>query len=103
MLRTTSGLRFFILSISVFVVAVGWVVRGVPAADAAKPATAPAVSFDKDIQPLVTTYCAGCHNPDKQKGDLDLTQFTTAAKAMAAKDVWSAAGYWRRQARRLSQ
>jgi len=60
-------------------------------ADAPKPATAPAVSFEKEIQPLVTTYCGGCHNPDKQKGDLDLTQFTTPAKAVAAKDVWSSA------------
>src|SRR5947209_8258089 len=58
-------------------------------ADAPKPATTPTVNFDKDIHPLITTYCANCHNPDKQKGDLDLTQFTTPAKAAAAKDTWS--------------
>jgi hypothetical protein len=33
--------------------------------------------FVTDIQPLLSTYCLDCHNPDKSKGDLDLTIFKT--------------------------
>jgi len=49
------------------------------------------LSFDADIHPLLVHYCLGCHNPEKMKGDLDLTIFKTAAIALnrdLAGDVW---------------
>ena len=58
----------------------------VPISLPALAATAP--SFDKDVRPVVTTYCVECHNPDKKKGDLDLTQFDTSEKALKEEVVW---------------
>ena len=31
------------------------------------------IDFDKEIKPLLATYCVKCHGPDKQKGDLNLS------------------------------
>jgi len=33
--------------------------------------------YQKDIQPLLTRYCAGCHNADDANGELVLTSFET--------------------------
>jgi hypothetical protein len=49
---------------------------------------ADAPSFEKDVRPLVTTYCIECHNPEKKKGDLDLTQFQTSDAALKEEVVW---------------
>src|SRR5947209_3347476 len=69
----------------------------------AAPATKPAAStttldFDRDIHPLLETYCTSCHNPDKHKGDLDLLAFSSSDKAAAAD-----AELWPLVARRLSE
>jgi cytochrome c553 len=45
-------------------------------------------SFEKDVRPVVVENCVACHNPDKQKGDLDLSQFATADKASADEQTW---------------
>ena len=45
-------------------------------------------SFEKDVRPLVITYCAECHNPDKKKGDLDVTEFQTADAALKEQVTW---------------
>lgn len=29
------------------------------------------------VEPFINTYCVSCHNPDKSKGDLDLTTYTS--------------------------
>mgnify|MGYP003332104248 CR=1 FL=1 len=52
------------------------------AAALALPLTAAAqkVTFDEHILPLFKNQCLKCHNPDKLKGDLDLTSFTSALK-----------------------
>lgn len=34
------------------------------------PAATRRVDFSRDIQPLLSQHCYGCHGPDKQKGDL---------------------------------
>jgi mono/diheme cytochrome c family protein len=52
------------------------------AAGAAEPAAVPSVEalardFDQSIRPFVQTYCASCHNPDKPKGDFDLSRYTS--------------------------
>jgi formylglycine-generating enzyme required for sulfatase activity len=33
----------------------------------------PRINFEKHIQPILEENCVSCHNPDKTKGDLDLT------------------------------
>ena len=33
------------------------------------------VTYNDHIRPLLENKCFSCHNPDKKKGDLDLTSF----------------------------
>lgn len=40
------------------------------------------------IRPLLSEYCFSCHSTEKQKGDLDLERFTTAASIAADPAVW---------------
>ena len=35
------------------------------------------ISFQRDVQPLLRARCAGCHQPAKRKGKLDLTTHAT--------------------------
>jgi hypothetical protein len=39
-----------------------------------KPA-APAVTFDKDVKPIFKKHCVSCHNPERARGELDLSSF----------------------------
>jgi len=34
------------------------------------------ITYDDDILPIFEAACLNCHNPDKKKGDLDLSNFT---------------------------
>ncbi|MDX1565335.1 MAG: c-type cytochrome domain-containing protein, partial [Phycisphaeraceae bacterium] len=34
------------------------------------------VTYDQHLKPLFEDHCLNCHNPDKRKGDLDLSSFT---------------------------
>jgi len=43
--------------------------------DAAAPVEA---RFRETVRPFLESYCLGCHGPDKPKGDMDLSGFTTA-------------------------
>jgi len=45
-------------------------------------------SFDKDVRPLIVENCVACHNAEKKKGDLDLSQYATADKAKADEEAW---------------
>src|SRR5579871_768291 len=47
---------------------------------AVSPAFAAKPAFDKDIKPLLTKYCYGCHG-EKKKGDLDLRIYASEANA----------------------
>jgi len=38
------------------------------------------VSFHKDIRPLFTATCNGCHRPEKSKGELDMTRYQSLMK-----------------------
>src|SRR3954453_10701413 len=38
------------------------------------------VSFHKDIKPLFTATCNGCHPPEKSKGELDMTTYAALLK-----------------------
>jgi len=37
-------------------------------------------TYTDHVLPLVEQHCAKCHNPDKKKGDLDLTSYAGALK-----------------------
>ncbi len=37
-------------------------------------------NYDDHIRPVFENACFNCHNPDKQKGDLDLTTYTSAMR-----------------------
>jgi len=39
-----------------------------------------AVSFSKDIQPILKQTCLPCHKPDKKKGKLDLSTYADLVK-----------------------
>lgn len=43
---------------------------------------APAVDFEKEIQPFFANYCLECHGPDKAKGGLALTTRKAALKTL---------------------
>jgi len=38
------------------------------------------ITYEDDVLPIFRDNCLKCHNPDKQKGDLDLTSFSAAIK-----------------------
>jgi hypothetical protein len=45
-------------------------------------------SFEKQVRPIVLENCVACHNPEKKKGDLDLTKFQTSKNALDEEAVW---------------
>lgn len=45
--------------------------------------------FEKEIRPLLTKYCVGCHNPQKKRGDLDLARFEKDADVGKDAEVWA--------------
>ncbi len=44
------------------------------------PKAAKKVTYEDDVLPIFRDNCLKCHNPDKLKGDLDLTSFSAAVK-----------------------
>src|SRR6266568_959737 len=57
-----------------------------PKPDAAKPDAAKSdapkapVSYQRDVLPILTASCMGCHTPEKKKGGLDMTSYALLAK-----------------------
>lgn len=47
--------------------------------------------FAKDVKPLVENYCLKCHSTEKQKGDIDLEQFTSADAVFKHPKPWEQA------------
>lgn len=45
--------------------------------------------FEKEIHPLLQTYCVNCHNPQKKRGDLDLARFEKNSDVGMAGEVWA--------------
>lgn len=45
-------------------------------------------AFDRDVRPLLDTYCASCHGKDKQKGDLSFAPYRSGRQALATRSLW---------------
>ena len=45
-------------------------------------------SYMKDVRPLLDAYCFACHNPEKKKGDLDLSAIASEDAAKHAIKMW---------------
>jgi hypothetical protein len=48
----------------------------------------PEEEYQTNIFPVIQKHCHECHNPDKMKGDLDLTVFSEYEKVLEAKEQW---------------
>ena len=59
-----------------------------PALAQAADRTALASTYDKDIKPLLSTYCYKCHGPDKQKADINFSLYADGDAAMHVHKVW---------------
>jgi hypothetical protein len=44
--------------------------------------------YEEKVLPIVAKYCHKCHNPEKKKGDLDLTSIRTQDQVLAGADLW---------------
>jgi hypothetical protein len=42
---------------------------------AREPSAVAKVTFDKDVKPVFKKHCVSCHNPERPRGDLDLSSF----------------------------
>jgi mono/diheme cytochrome c family protein len=63
--------------------------RPIPArAQGSKPPSGSS-SFSLQVQPIVSKYCAGCHGPEKPKGGLNLTSYTSETSALKDLKAWS--------------
>ena len=52
-----------------------------------RAADAPVPDYVKDVAPLFTKYCAGCHNADDREGKLSLESFVDLQKGRINKPV----------------
>src|SRR5436190_2239083 len=56
---------------------------------AIQPSSKPSSSrFEKEIKPLLSRYCYGCHNDQKHKGDLSLESFEDVAAILQQPKTW---------------
>jgi hypothetical protein len=49
------------------------------------------LSWDRNVAGLVRTYCYGCHNDDKAKGNVNLQQDTNPRLILGHRDTWKTA------------
>ncbi|MFK7738349.1 MAG: WD40 repeat domain-containing protein, partial [Pirellulaceae bacterium] len=49
------------------------------------------LGFDKDVQPILTKYCAGCHNDEDPQSDFSVSSAKSLAAGMPEKQVLDAA------------
>jgi hypothetical protein len=50
-----------------------------------------AATFDKEVKPLLSAYCIGCHGPDKQKGDVTFANARNGEQALGQQALWKSA------------
>ena len=49
---------------------------------------APDSAFEKKIRPVLQDHCFKCHNPEKKKGGVDLTEFTNEGSVLKKYKLW---------------
>ena len=57
-----------------------WIAAGAEWPEGVTLKQQPRIDFVKHIQPIFETACISCHNPDKMKGDYDMTTMASAFK-----------------------
>src|SRR3954463_3195780 len=58
-----------------------------PAAALAADAAAPKITYQDNVLPIFRNACLNCHNPDKKKAGLDLSNFSSALTGSDAQKV----------------
>jgi hypothetical protein len=58
---------------------------------AAVTPAAMAATFDKEVKPLLSSYCFSCHGPDKQKGDVTFSNTRNGEQALGQQALWKSA------------
>jgi Protein of unknown function (DUF1587)/Planctomycete cytochrome C len=68
-----------------------WAIADEPPRPSAPDAASAAVEtrFRETVRPFLETYCLGCHDGEKPKGDLDLSGFTTVESVSKDLPRWS--------------
>jgi hypothetical protein len=72
-------------------IAVLLLMGGLTSARAAEGVAAPIVgpiTLSGHVKPMLEEYCFSCHNPEKQKGDLDLKAYADKPDLTANRKVW---------------
>src|SRR3954470_15432424 len=54
----------------------------------ADPAPASPATYEKDVRPLLETYCYKCHGPAKTKGDVNLARFADVPSIQRDPKLW---------------
>ncbi len=65
-----------------------WAGGALAALAAAEPGAAGPITLEKDIVPVLEEYCFDCHNPDKQKGDINLEGISGNPKLNEHREAW---------------
>jgi len=50
-------------------------------------AAEPKITFDTHVKPIFKQHCLNCHNPDKAKGDLDLSSYTATVAGGSSGEI----------------
>ena len=83
--RTILNGILYVLLIGLIVSAgIGSVVAGL-----LKQSRAPQAEFQKDVKPLLSKYCQGCHNNEKHKGDFSLQAYPDQTAIRQHAEVWA--------------
>lgn len=54
----------------------------------AKVISTPRLTYDNDVKPLLDHYCFGCHNPEKNKGELSLNGYVSEQDIAMDRKIW---------------
>ena len=51
------------------------------------------VTYSSDIEPIINTYCVGCHAGNSPSGELKLTNYTEVTDAVTNRSLWETIDY----------
>ena len=77
------------LSVTIIAVLLATVATPSPAADDVVALTKVAeAAYEKDIKPLLATYCVKCHGGEKTKGEVNVANYKSGSSALGARHIW---------------